>query len=129
MIADVARVNAYAEAIAAAVRPGDLVEDIGCGAGLFSFLACRAGARRVFAIETDECIQSARELAMANGLTDVVEFMQGESLRTELPERVNVVVADIRGVLPLFRDGQGCWKMRGAGFWSPAESWSLSGTS
>lgn len=79
MIADSGRVNAYAEAIAAAVRPGDVVADIGCGAGLFSLLACRAGARRVFAIEADECIQAARELARANGLEDVIEFFQSDS--------------------------------------------------
>jgi protein arginine N-methyltransferase 1 len=104
MLADSGRVNAYAEAIAAAVRPDDIVADIGCGAGLFSLLACRAGARRVFAIESDECIQTARELAAANGLRDVIEFFQTDSSRTELPERVNVIVSDIRGVLPLFRD-------------------------
>lgn len=104
MIADSARVDAYAKAIAAALRPGDVVVDIGCGAGLFSLLACRAGARRVFAIEADECIQAARELARANGLADRIEFFQSDSSLTDLPERVNVVVSDIRGVLPLFRN-------------------------
>ena len=104
MIADSGRVNAYVEAIAAAVRPGDVVADIGCGPGLLSLLACRAGARRVFAIEPDECIQLAREAATANGLGDVIEFFQSDSSRTELPERVNVIVSDLRGVLPLFRD-------------------------
>jgi len=71
---------------------------------MFSLLACRAGARRVFAIEADECIQAARDLAAANGLTNVIEFFQSDSLRTELPERVNLIVSDIRGVLPLIRD-------------------------
>jgi protein arginine N-methyltransferase 1 len=104
MLADSGRVNAYAEAITTAARPGDVVVDIGCGAGLFSLLACRAGARRVFAIEADECIQVARELAIANGLGDVIEFFQSDSSRTELPERANVIVSDIRGALPLFRD-------------------------
>lgn len=104
MIADSERVDAYAKAIAAAVHPGDVVADIGCGAGLFSLLACRAGANRVFAIEADECIQVARELATANGLVDVIEFFQSDSSRTNLPERANVIVSDIRGVLPLFRD-------------------------
>jgi type I protein arginine methyltransferase len=104
MIADSGRSNAYAEAIAAAVRPGDVVADIGCGPGLLSFLACRAGARRVFAIEADDSIQVARELAVANGLANIIEFHQSDSSRTELPERVNVIVADVRGVLPLYRD-------------------------
>jgi type I protein arginine methyltransferase len=102
MIADSGRFGAYAKAIAAAVRPGDTVAEIGCGPGVFSLLACRAGARRVFAIESDDSIQLARQLAAANGFTDRIEFFQSDSRKTELPERANVIVSDIRGVLPLF---------------------------
>jgi protein arginine N-methyltransferase 1 len=102
MIADAERFEAYAKAIAAAVRPGDSVAEIGCGPGVFSLLACRAGARRVFAIESDDSIQFARQLAAANGFTDRIEFFQSDSRKTELPERVNVIVSDIRGVLPLY---------------------------
>jgi protein arginine N-methyltransferase 1 len=102
MIADAERFGAYAKAIAAAVRPGDTVAEIGCGPGVFSLLACRAGARRVFAIELDDSIQFARQLAAANGFTDRIVFFQSDSRKTELPERVNVIVSDIRGVLPLY---------------------------
>ncbi len=102
MIADAGRFTAYAEAIAAAVRPGDTVAEIGCGPGVFSLLACRAGARRVFAIESDDSIQFARQLAAANGFTDRIEFLQSDSRKTKLPERVNIIVSDIRGVLPLY---------------------------
>jgi protein arginine N-methyltransferase 1 len=102
MIADSGRFNAYAKAIARAVRPGDIVADIGCGPGLFSLLACRAGARRVFAIESEDSIQFARVLASANGFTDRIEFIQSDSRKTELPGRANVIVSDLRGVLPLY---------------------------
>src|SRR6266436_10340701 len=102
MIADGGRFAAYAKAIADAVRPGDTVAEIGCGPGAFSLLACRAGARRVFAIDLDDSIHSARQLAAANGFTDRIEFFQSDSRKTELPERVNVIVSDIRGVLPLY---------------------------
>src|SRR5258708_34937911 len=54
MIADAGRFDAYAKAIAAAVGPGDTVAEIGCGPGGFWLLACRAGARRVCAIEADD---------------------------------------------------------------------------
>jgi len=101
MIADAGRFGAYAKAIAAAVRPGDTVAEIGCGPGVFSLLACQAGARRVFAIESEESIEFARQLAAANGFTDRIEFFQSDSRKTELPERANVIVSDIRGVLPL----------------------------
>ncbi len=86
MIADAGRFGAYAKAIAAAVRPGDTVAEIGCGPGVFSLLACRAGARRVFAIESDDSIQFARQLAAANGFEDRIEFFQSDSRKTELPD-------------------------------------------
>ena len=101
MNADSGRFEAYAKAIAATVRPGDVVAEIGCGPGVFSLLACQAGARRVFAIEIDDCIQVARQLAAANGFAERIEFFQGDSRKIELPERANVVLSDIRGTLPL----------------------------
>ena len=47
MLADQARNAAYAKAIKAKVKPGDVVLDIGCGAGLTAMLAARAGAKHV----------------------------------------------------------------------------------
>src|SRR5713226_518773 len=102
MIADEARFGAYAEAIARTVRPGDTVVDVGCGPGMFALLACRAGARRVYAIEAGEVVQFARSLAAANGFADRIEFLHGTSTQLILPERADVVISDVRGALPLF---------------------------
>ena len=102
MIGDTARFKAYANAIVRAVRPGDTVAEIGCGPAVFSLLACRAGARRVFAIELDDTIHFAKQLAAANGFTDRIEFFQSDSRKTELPERASVIVSDIRGAMPLY---------------------------
>jgi predicted RNA methylase len=102
--ADSGRFNAHVNAIARAVRSGGTIADIGCGPGLFSLLACRAGARRVFAIESEDIIQFGRELAAANCFTDRIDFFQSDSRKTELPERANVIVFDLRGVLPLYNN-------------------------
>jgi protein arginine N-methyltransferase 1 len=102
MISDAGRFDAYAKAIARAVRPGQVVLEIGCGPGVFALLACRAGAARVYAIETEDVVHLAKQLATANGLAERIKFLQCDSRRTELPERVNVIVSDLRGTLPLF---------------------------
>lgn len=102
MIGDVGRFDAYAQAIAKTVRPGDVVAEIGCGPGVFSFLACKAGARKVYAIDSADIVHFAAELAAANGLSEKITFIQSDSRKVELPERVNVIVSDIRGNLPLF---------------------------
>jgi protein arginine N-methyltransferase 1 len=102
MIADRTRTSAYARAIAATVRPDSVVVDLGTGSGLFALLACRAGAKRVYAIESSAVIEVARELAEANGFSDRITFLHADSRGVSLPERANVLIADIHGVLPLF---------------------------
>lgn len=104
MLAHRARTDAYAKAVARAVKPGDVVVEIGCGPGLFSLLACRAGARRVYAIESSDSVAFARELILANECAGQIELLHGSSLRLSLPERANVIVSDIRGTLPLRAD-------------------------
>jgi protein arginine N-methyltransferase 1 len=104
MIADRERFDAYSKAIAKAVRPGDAVLEIGCGPGVFGLLACQAGARKVYAIDSEEIVHFARELAEANGFVDRMEFIQSDSRKVQLPEAVNVIVSDIRGSLPFFGD-------------------------
>jgi type I protein arginine methyltransferase len=102
MISDSARFDAYAKAISRSVRHGSVVAEIGCGPGVFALLACRAGAKRVYAIETEDIIDVARQLAEANGFAECIQFFQGDSRKVELPEQVDVIVSDIRGALPFF---------------------------
>ena len=103
MIADRPRVEAYARAIATAVRANDVVLDIGCGPGVFALLALRAGARKVYAIDCDEIVHFVGDLAAANAIpAERIELIQGDSRKVQLPERVDVIVSDIRGSLPFF---------------------------
>lgn len=102
MIADQVRMSAYVQALEKHVKPDSVVLDIGTGTGIFALLACRFGARKVYAIEPNEAIQVARELAAANGYADRIEFIEDLSTRVTLPEKANVILADLRGVLPLY---------------------------
>ena len=104
MINERVRTGAYEEALRRAVRPGSVVLDIGTGTGIFALLACRFGARQVYAVEPDDVIQVAREVAAANGFADRINFIQGFSTEISLPEPVDVIVCDLRGCLPLLQD-------------------------
>lgn len=101
MAADRVRIDAYAEALRRAVRPGCTVLDIGAGTGLMSILACRLGAGRVFAVEPARAIQLAREVAAENGCAARIEFFEATTLGLDLPARADVIVSDLRGILPL----------------------------
>jgi type I protein arginine methyltransferase len=102
MVADEVRTDAYAKALERTVRPGSIVLDIGAGSGIMSLLACQLGAGEVYAIEPDGVIEIARELARDNGYGDRIRFIRDLSTRVTLPKRVDVIVSDLRGVLPLF---------------------------
>jgi hypothetical protein len=88
------RLAAYARAIAATVRPGDCVVDIGSGTGVLGLLACRAGARIVYAIEETGIIGLASDVRDANALHDRMVFVRGHSTSVSLPARADVIVTD-----------------------------------
>lgn len=102
MIADKVRMAAYAQALKVTVKPDSVVLDIGAATGIHTLLACRYGARKVYAIEPNDAVQLARQMAQANGYGDRIEFIQDLSTRVTLPEPVDIIVSDLRGVLPLF---------------------------
>lgn len=101
MFTDPVRTPAYLAAIAHAVKPGDVVVEIGTGVGYFAVAACRAGARHVYAIEMNPSAAVAHEVLAANGCADRVTVIQEQSSRVTLPERGDVLLEDMRGVLPL----------------------------
>jgi protein arginine N-methyltransferase 1 len=105
MIADQCRMAAYARALEARITEGAVVADLGTGSGIMALIACRAGARRVYAVEPDDVIQVAREAAAANGFADRICFFQARSSEIDLPERVDGIVSDLRGALPFFEGG------------------------
>lgn len=103
MIADQIRLDAYVEALKQAIKPNSIVLEIGTGAGFFAFLACRLGARHVYAIEPNEAIHLAQRMAVANGYEKRITFMQTLSTNVTLPERADLMISDLRGVLPLLQ--------------------------
>ncbi len=97
MLLDEVRIDWFARAIAASVRPGDVVLDLGSGTGLLAMLAARAGAKRVYAIEQSPVAAIAQELVDANGLAEQITLLPGLSFDLDLPERAGVVVSETLG--------------------------------
>ena len=101
MLSDRIRMDAYTRALRESISPGCVVLDIGTGTGVFALLACKLGAERVYAVEPTDAIYLAAEIAKANGYGERVVFLQNESEQVELPEQADVIISDLRGVLPL----------------------------
>jgi protein arginine N-methyltransferase 1 len=97
LLNDAVRVAAYERAIAAIVKPGDVVLDLGTGTGVMGLLACRAGASRVYSIEASGMVEGVRNIVRANGLEDRMVCLYGDSKDLELPERVDVAITDQAG--------------------------------
>lgn len=74
-----------------------MVADLGSGTGILSLMALRAGAARVYSIESEGILGLARRVARANHVADKVVFLHGLSTRVTLPEKVDVVLADHTG--------------------------------
>lgn len=103
MIADRKRMDAYLQALRQAITPASVVVDIGTGTGIFALLACQYGARKVYALEPSDVLQVARAIAVANGYDQRITFLQNRSSTVTLPERADVIISDLRGILPLFQ--------------------------
>ena len=101
MLHDQRRTGDYLAALAAAVRPGDVVLDVGTGSGVLAVAAARAGARRVYAVEASDIAEVAERVFAANGVTDTVTLVPGWSREIELPERADLLVAELIGNEPL----------------------------
>jgi len=100
MIDDKTRMRAFRKALAATIDSDSIVLDLGAGTGIMALLACRYGAKRVYAIEPSDALQVARETVAKNGLPDRIVCIQKRSSEVTLPERVDLIVEDMRGALP-----------------------------
>ena len=83
----------------AASAEGQVVLDLGTGSlALLALEAARAGAKRVYAIESQpESAQLAREAVAAAGYSGVVEIVEGKSTCVTLPEKVDLLVSETVG--------------------------------
>jgi protein arginine N-methyltransferase 1 len=100
MLHDDRRTGDFISALTGAVRPGDVVLDIGTGSGVLAVALARAGARRVYAVEASDIAAVAEQVFEVNGVKDRVTLVPGWSRQINLPERADLLVAEIIGNEP-----------------------------
>lgn len=102
MLADEVRTTAFERALLELVRPGMTVLDFGCGTGILSFFARRAGAEHVYAVDSSPIIRVAEALARENGI-DGISFVRASKDGFDLPGKVDLIVSECLGYY-LFTD-------------------------
>ena len=110
MLADARRNRAFRRALAARVRPGTSVLDLGAGTGVWAVAAARLGARRVVAVEREAVLVPVIEaLAREAGVSDRVEVVRADARRVRLRREFDLVVGELvgneafeEGLVPVF---------------------------
>lgn len=79
---------------------GKIVMDIGCGTGILSMFAAKAGAKKVFAIECSNIVDYARKIVESNRLDHIITIIKGKVEEIELPDgiqHVDIIISEWMG--------------------------------
>lgn len=104
MLKDYHRTTSYRDAMwrNAYMFKGKVVLDVGCGTGILSMFAARAGARKVIGIDCSSVAVQARQIVQDNGFGDVITIIQGKVEELELDEKVDIIISEWMGYFLLY---------------------------
>ncbi|KAG8994028.1 hypothetical protein FRB93_001698 [Tulasnella sp. JGI-2019a] len=94
MIQDTVRTSSYARFVLSnpAIFRDAVVMDVGCGTGILSLFAARAGARRVFAIDASNVVEKARQNVKENNFENIITVVRAKVEDLEsLPDGIQFV--------------------------------------
>ncbi|XP_076003137.1 protein arginine N-methyltransferase 3 [Genypterus blacodes] len=80
-----------------------VVLDVGCGTGILSMFAARAGAKKVIGVDQSEIIYQAMDIVRSNQLEDKITLIKGRIEDIKLPvEKVDIIISEWMGYFLLF---------------------------
>ncbi|OQR89880.1 arginine n-methyltransferase [Thraustotheca clavata] len=100
MITDKVRTDSYRDAILnnAALFKGKIVLDVGCGTGILSMFAAKAGAAKVIGIDCSDMGVTAQKIVQDNGLSDIITIIRGKVELVKLPvDHVDIIISEWMG--------------------------------
>ena len=65
--------------------------DVGCGTGILSMFAAKAGAAKGIGVDMSGIVESAKKIVEANNLSDKVHIIRGKIEEISLPEGIDKV--------------------------------------
>ena len=77
-----------------------IVLDVGCGTGVLSMFAAKAGAKKVIGIEMSSIVTHAEEIVKLNKLDHIVSLVKGKVEEVSLPdgiEKVDIIISEWMG--------------------------------
>ncbi|XP_043197476.1 protein arginine N-methyltransferase 1-like isoform X2 [Amphibalanus amphitrite] len=75
-----------------------VVLDVGCGTGILSMFAAKAGAKKVIGVDCSNIVDHAKTIVKANKLDHIVEIMKGKMEEITLPvEKVDIIISEWMG--------------------------------
>ncbi|KAL1937804.1 hypothetical protein VTO73DRAFT_12823 [Trametes versicolor] len=107
MISDKVRTATYAKFILSNpdVFRDAVVMDVGCGTGILSLFAAKAGAKRVFAIDASDIAEKATQIVKDNELDNVITVIRGKVEDIKLPDgydHVDIIISEWMGYALLY---------------------------
>ncbi|XP_073514328.1 protein arginine N-methyltransferase 3 isoform X1 [Phyllobates terribilis] len=80
-----------------------VVLDVGCGTGILSMFAAKAGAKKVYGVDKSEIIYQAMDIIRLNKLEDRISLIKGRIEEIDLPvEKVDIIISEWMGYFLLF---------------------------